>query len=419
MEVVETWTGRHTKALLRAMRLTNEAFAERLGVAVRTVAKWNANPDLELSPELQQVLDTFLLREVPGDAKARFGLILGNSGSTVSNEGASPAVAADELTALTSWIRESNTNRDAIDQIARAAESLARAHPGAPAPKLLPEVQRLQQQTQSILRDGKQRLRETRELLKLNSDLLAHACILLGDLNQDHRAEQYGLAALMFAQEAEAPEASAWYARAKTARWQDKHVEAADLARQGYERSPNTPFRTQLAWYEANAAALFGDYTRATEAARRAEEAAETHLATGQNPSVWSFPVERQALFAMAVATKTGDADAALRAAEMADAGWASGDPRAPATWAQIRVGAGIAHLMKGSLDATVTEVSAMLDLEPEFRMATVTRYLADLKRRLAHPRFKDSVEASELTEGIREFISGALKSKDDSTEAE
>jgi hypothetical protein len=44
------------------MRLTNERFAEHLGVSVRTVAKWRAQPDLTPSPLLQQVLDTVLER---------------------------------------------------------------------------------------------------------------------------------------------------------------------------------------------------------------------------------------------------------------------------------------------------------------------------------------------------------------------
>ena len=38
MEVIASWTGRHADALRQALRMTNESFAEHLGVAVRTVA---------------------------------------------------------------------------------------------------------------------------------------------------------------------------------------------------------------------------------------------------------------------------------------------------------------------------------------------------------------------------------------------
>jgi hypothetical protein len=378
------------------------------------VAKWNANPGMPLSMELQQVLDTFL-NNAPENAKARFFLTIGQPRDVDRGSDSHLVTATGDLSSLTTWVAESNTSRDAVEQIARGTESLARAHPNTPAKKLLPEVIRLQRQTQSILQSGKQRLSETRDLYKLNSDLLAHACMLLGDLKQDQLAEQHGYAATLLANEAQATGAVAWGARAKTARWQDKYVESADLARQGYDRSPQEPIRVQLAWYEANAAALLGDHNRANEAARRAHEAAETCLDASSGLSVWSFPTERQALFALSVATITGDADSALRAAAMADAGWESGDPRLPATWAQIRVGAGIAHLMNGSLEAAIGEVTPMLNLDPQFRMSTVTRYLEKLYRRLGHQRFEGSPAAAQLREDIQAFNSDALKGDDDS----
>jgi uncharacterized protein YheU (UPF0270 family) len=419
VDVIEIWTGRHANALLKALRLTNESFANRLGVAVRTVAKWNANPDMELSPEMQQVLDTFLLREVSDDGKARFSLFVEKWQTTKQIRSHSTLSSIDEFSSLTSPINESDSLKDTIEQIEKATLSLANAHLHAPAKRILSEVLRLQRQTHAILRNEKLRFRETRNLLRINSDLLAHGCILLGDLNEDTRAEQYGLAALMFAGEAEVSEEYAWYARSKTARWQDKYVEAADFAQQGYDRSSPTPMRTQLAWYEASAAALLGDRHRAKQAAQRAEEAAEKWLTTDTNLSVWSFPRERQAVFAQSVAIRTGDAQGVLTATAMADASWASGGPKAPATWAQVRVGAGIAHLMNGSLEGAVEEVTPMLSLDPQFRMATVTRHLANLDRQLRQPRFKDSPAARELRDAIREFNSGALGEDNDSTEEE
>lgn len=175
MDVVESWTGRHASALQRATRSTNEAFAGRLGVSVRAVAKWNAAPDMVLKPEMQQVLDTFL-NKAPEDAKARFFLIIGQPRGANHRTEPRLVTPVSDLSSLTAWVAESNTSRDAIEQIKRGAESLARAHPNTPAKRLLPEVLRLQRQTQSILQSGKQRLSETRDLYKLNSDLLAHAC---------------------------------------------------------------------------------------------------------------------------------------------------------------------------------------------------------------------------------------------------
>jgi hypothetical protein len=75
MEVVDLWTGRHASALRAALRMTNETFAETLGTAVRTVAKWNAQPDLVPVPEMQRALDTELSR-APEDVQARFALLI-------------------------------------------------------------------------------------------------------------------------------------------------------------------------------------------------------------------------------------------------------------------------------------------------------------------------------------------------------
>ncbi|MEV5441417.1 hypothetical protein AB0N23_02535 [Streptomyces sp. NPDC052644] len=55
--VIDQWNGRTAALLQEALRLTNERFAERLGVAVRTIANWRARPDLVPSRQMQQLLD--------------------------------------------------------------------------------------------------------------------------------------------------------------------------------------------------------------------------------------------------------------------------------------------------------------------------------------------------------------------------
>lgn len=73
--VVTEWTGRSAAALQQAARLTNEAFAEYLGVHVRTVAYWRARPDTRPTPTMQGILDTALERATDAQ-RARFGLLL-------------------------------------------------------------------------------------------------------------------------------------------------------------------------------------------------------------------------------------------------------------------------------------------------------------------------------------------------------
>jgi hypothetical protein len=108
---------------------------------------------------------------------------------------------------------------------------------------------------------------------RAESLLLSHACLLLGDLNKNDVAERYGMAALAFAREADADQSVPLTALAKTLRWQKRLTESMDMASRGFECSPNTSVRVQLASQEANAAALLGDVVRARTALARAESA--------------------------------------------------------------------------------------------------------------------------------------------------
>ncbi|MFF7577541.1 hypothetical protein ACFZBE_21565 [Streptomyces sp. NPDC008061] len=69
--VITRWTGRHAYALQRAYRKTNEQFAEQLGVASRTVARWHCDDPVFPRNEIQQVLD-LALAGASVAVKARF-----------------------------------------------------------------------------------------------------------------------------------------------------------------------------------------------------------------------------------------------------------------------------------------------------------------------------------------------------------
>jgi DNA-binding XRE family transcriptional regulator len=79
LEIVATWTGQQVRALRTAWRLTIEEFAEKLGIATRTVAKWEADPSFAPALAMQQVLDC-ALEQVPAPVRLRFR-VLAESGS--------------------------------------------------------------------------------------------------------------------------------------------------------------------------------------------------------------------------------------------------------------------------------------------------------------------------------------------------
>ncbi|GAB2934447.1 hypothetical protein GCM10027280_22820 [Micromonospora polyrhachis] len=72
MAAVTTWTGREANALRKALRMSMTAFAEHLGAAERTVAKWSSQGDTILPrADMQAALDTVLARATP-DVQERF-----------------------------------------------------------------------------------------------------------------------------------------------------------------------------------------------------------------------------------------------------------------------------------------------------------------------------------------------------------
>jgi hypothetical protein len=75
MQIITTWTAGHADALRQALRMTNESFAEPLGVAVRTVASWRKRPEIVPQPAIQETLDAALER-APDRAKAQFTLLV-------------------------------------------------------------------------------------------------------------------------------------------------------------------------------------------------------------------------------------------------------------------------------------------------------------------------------------------------------
>jgi hypothetical protein len=266
MQVIATWTGGDADLLRRSLRMTNESFAEYLGVAVRTVANWRKQPEIIPKSAMQEALDTALER-APDRAKAQFTLlaersrradrvdspgmpdphVFGPAGSpSAAQVIPRPRIPADDVDDLLAQLTVTSSAGDAIEQIERAAFSLAESHTQAPARKILSQVVPLNQRVRSLL-GGRLRLSQQRELYRIESLLLSHACLLLGDLNENALAERYGLAALAFAKEAESDQAVAMTVLAKTFRWQKRFTESMDMACRGFACSLNTSIRVQLA----------------------------------------------------------------------------------------------------------------------------------------------------------------------------
>ncbi|MDG4830117.1 DUF5919 domain-containing protein [Solwaraspora sp. WMMD1047] len=78
MTTVQRWTGRETRALRQAQRMSVRDFAKHLGVGERTVSKWEAgHSGICPRPEMQAALDT-ALAQGSDDVQDRFRSALGH-----------------------------------------------------------------------------------------------------------------------------------------------------------------------------------------------------------------------------------------------------------------------------------------------------------------------------------------------------
>lgn len=130
-----TWTAEIACALQSALRMSQEAFAQHLGIAPRTVAMWHAKGTTRPKPELQQLLDSALFRATP-EVQARFAQLTSPAQpATVAQESASPAAhrlatdpdvafALDWLDGQTGWSAGTARHRVAERLVALDVEAL-------------------------------------------------------------------------------------------------------------------------------------------------------------------------------------------------------------------------------------------------------------------------------------------------------
>ncbi|MEV6074514.1 MULTISPECIES: NUDIX hydrolase [unclassified Streptomyces] len=104
MDVVERWSGRYACLLQSALRLSNEQFAARLGIAARTVAAWHSDASLVPRREMQQLLDT-AHEQAPPAVRQRFALLRAKERAPADSP---PAGAQALRVAIAVVVRESD-----------------------------------------------------------------------------------------------------------------------------------------------------------------------------------------------------------------------------------------------------------------------------------------------------------------------
>lgn len=149
MKVVGTWTGRQADALRQALRMSNESFAQHLGVAPRTVAYWRKRPEVVPRPAIQEALDA-ALEQASERTKAQFSLLLEDQGEA---EGTSKSLTSEDVERIDGVARRpSRLDTATIDSLSQILAGQRKAEDSLGSELILPSAALQLDTVRNILR---------------------------------------------------------------------------------------------------------------------------------------------------------------------------------------------------------------------------------------------------------------------------
>lgn len=129
MTSVVEWTTREADALRAALRLTNEEFAEQLGVSARSVALWRKGSNGVISLQIQRIFDT-VLEQATESQRARFAQLAGlGEAAGMRDAMRSRLDVATNLHSALAWLQSGEDDDAAARVLAAAARVDAAAGP--------------------------------------------------------------------------------------------------------------------------------------------------------------------------------------------------------------------------------------------------------------------------------------------------
>jgi tetratricopeptide (TPR) repeat protein len=330
-----------------------------------------------------------------------------------------PAGMADRMSELANWAEATNISDGALSYLDSATFQLAHDCLTVPPFQTGERAYALVERIRSVLRSGRQRLGQTRDLYVIAGKLCAILSWISSDLGELALADSHARNGWTLADQADHDGLRALLlsARSKIDFWRRRYGEAAKHARRGYEYNPPGTLRVLLACQEADALQAIGKIEDAMEALTRSErtqDAIRTQDDVNEADElggIFGCGIARQSNYSIATYLRSGSMDQALLQVHRAETAWRDGEEWAYGTWAQVQIGAAIAHLMNGEMDGAALILRRILDEPAEKRLATLTTRLhREVTPLLTSSAIGQSKLAFTLREGISDYSNSPIR---------
>jgi transcriptional regulator with XRE-family HTH domain/tetratricopeptide (TPR) repeat protein len=285
---------------------------------------------------------------------------------------------AEQISELVTWTEATNVGSGTLSHLHEATLRLAHDCLSAPPIQSHQRADVLTRRIFGILRTGRQKIGQTRDLYVTAGRLCAVLSWVVSDLGQLTAAETHSRSGWTLADEADCDGLRALLlcAQSKNAFWAKRYDDAARYARRGYEYKPSGTSRVLLACQEADAHQASGRVDDAREALDRAQRAQDSLRGTDEIGGIFACGTARHANYSIATYLRVGAVKRALQQVERAETAWRDGEDWAYGTWAQVQIGAAIAYLMNGEIEAAAGALRPLITDPAARHLATLTTRL-------------------------------------------
>ena len=415
MAEVGTWTASMACALQSAANMTNERFAEWLGIATRTVAYWHSRPDTIPGAASQELLHTALDRVTDAvrlrfwkslDAPASAGIASRGDSVKEAMESAAESVTHDAI------LNDGRLHSESAESLQEEIALIARSA-GMPAFDIFTSSRHVRDEARAMVERTHRPtvLADLYAVLGQATALMASTAFDLGHWNE---SAVLARASTQYAELAGHASLAAWTLglRATLANWRGDPDTGLHHFRRGLAIAPAGDPRLRLRYIASRSYALLDDARSVSEVLQAAEDdrdAAGSHaddLSRGIGGE-FAFGDARAAACAAAAWLDLRNGEEAARHAQLAldayNALPAARRPYSQVYGTQIDISA--AHLHMHDRDGAHESLQDVLRLPSQKRNVSLSGRLAKVRTLLLAPPWQGDREAQQLAEEIAGWL--------------